>query len=303
MKAIVQNYYGGVDQLHLEDIETPTVKSKDVLVKVKACNIASGDMRINTLSVPGPLKVIMKLIFGWNGPRNKVRGISGSGEITEVGNAVTKFKVGDRVYFINSMKAGCMAEYVLLNDKSKMVIMPEEMSFTEAAPIAFGAMSAYHFINKDTIKKNDKVLVYGASGSVGSFGLQLAKYYGAHVTGVSSARNHEVLKELGCDEVYDYREQNISELNKEYDVIFDAVGKINKSFVEPILKKDGKYLSIKKPTAEKVDRLLALNKIYQEKGFISYIDKVYSFDAFKDAHQHVYDGHKVGNVVMSLEEN
>lgn len=298
MKAVLQDKYGGVEQLHLEDVVTPTYKDNELLIEVHTSNVASGDMKVNTLQVPPVLKPIMKLIFGIKGPRQKIRGISGAGVIKEVGSKVTKYSVGESVYFINSMKAGCMAEYVVLNEKSILAPIPQNISFEEAAPLSFGAMSAYHFINEKTIKKDDEVVIYGASGSIGTYALQLAKYYGANVTAIASKKHHTVLKTIGADCIVDYTVVDFREQTKKYDVIFDAVGKINKKSCKHILKPGGKYLSIKLPTKEDSNRLLALNKIIEENQLKTVIDQVYDFTEYKEAHQKTYSGHKQGNVVI-----
>ena len=202
MKAIVQKEYGGVDKLTIEEVEKPVISKNDVLVEVRTANIASGDMRINTLDLPKLFIPIIKLIFGFKGPRSQIRGITGSGIISEIGNNVEEYKVGEKIYFINSRKAGCLAEYVVLNKKSIIANIPDNISFNEAAPLAFGAMSALYFINETTIQKDDQVLIYGASGSVGSYAVQLAKFYGAIVTAVCSEKksyNNEKNRCRVCD--------------------------------------------------------------------------------------------------------
>lgn len=300
MRAIVQYEYGGPDVLKMLDVEKPTVKDHELLVEVHYANIASGDMRINTLDAPGFIKPIMRLIFGWNKPRRSVRGISGSGRVVDVGRNVKNFEVGDRVYFINSLKAGVMADYVVLKETGKVVKIPESVSYQQAAPVAFGAMSAFHFINDSSVNERDEVMVYGASGSVGSYAIQLAKFYGAKVTAVCSEKNRSVIKELGADNIIDYRTTDLEELLTKYDIIFDAVNKIDKKEVAHLLKVDGKFLSIKNPTAEKVDRLLKLNRIMENEQLHSLIEKVYPFDMFVEAHKHVYSKHKVGNVLLEI---
>ena len=180
-----------------------------------------------------------------------------------------------------------------------MVKKPKNLSFVEAAPLAFGAMSAYHFINRKSIKKEDKVLIYGASGSVGSYALQLAKYYGAIVTAVSSEKNHPTLVTLGADHTIDYKQTAIASLTNIYDVIFDAVGKITKGQVKHILEKNGKYYTIKMPTKEQISRLIDLNEIIKANELQTLIDSEYSVEQFKEAHKKTYSGHKVGNVVIN----
>jgi len=303
MKAVVQTQYGGPETLHLVKVLKPSFNDDEFLVKVHATNIASGDMRVNTLSVNAFLKPIMRLVFGFKGPRSKIRGISASGEIVGLGKNITEYKLKDKIYFINSMKAGCLAEYIVLNKKSITALKPENISYTEAAPIAFGAMSAYHFINQKNIKEGQEVLIYGASGSVGSYAIQLAKYYGAVVTAVSSEKNHEKLLALGADCVIDYHKNDFRTINKQYDVIFDAVLKISKKSCKAVLKQGGKYLSVISPTKESKERLKELNEIINKGKLVTLIDTVYPFKDFREAHKHTYTGHKVGNVVVEIIES
>lgn len=298
MKAIIQKKYGGIEQLQLTLVPKPMIKPSELLVAVKAVNVASGDYKINTLNVHVLLKPILRLVFGLFGPRQQIRGITASGVVAEIGSNVKNYQVGDEVYFINSMGAGCLADFVKLKEKSIMVKKPSNISFIEAAPIAFGAMSAYHFINEQTIFKGANVLIYGASGSVGSYALQMAKYYGAKVTAISSQKNHEVLLSLGADGVIDYQKTDISKLDFKYDVIFDAVGKIKRNQVKHLLSESGKFYSILSPTKEDKQRLLVLNQIIEAGKLKTLLDGKYSIDQYKMAHQKVYDGHKVGNVVI-----
>jgi NADPH:quinone reductase-like Zn-dependent oxidoreductase len=300
MRAVVQKRYGGPEQLELVEVPTPTISDRDILVKIHATNIASGDMRVNTLDVPIFLKPIMRLVFGWNGPRHSIRGISAAGEVVQVGSKITSYKTGDQVYFINSMKAGCLAEYIALSEKSIMAKMPTNRSYVEAAPIAFGALTAIHFMNPNNIKKDDKVLIYGASGAVGSYAVQLAKHYGGEVTAVSSKKNHQLLLDLGASHVIDYQTTDFRDAKKQYNVIFDAVGKLTKKSCASVLKKNGTYLTVKMPTKESITRLERLNAIIEKGELKTVLDKVYSFEQFKEAHIHTYGGHKVGNVVIQI---
>lgn len=211
---------------------------------------------------------------------------------------MTKYSVGDDVYFINSMKASCMADYIALRENVVMAIKPRNIDFLEAAPIAFGAMSAYHFINERTIRSKMNVLIYGASGSVGSYAVQLALYYGAYVTAVSSKKNHEVLQGLGVKHMIDYTKTDFTKSNKKYDLIFDAVGKLKKGNVKKSLTKKGKYLTVKLPSKESSIRLQALNKIIEKGKLKTLLDSTYYIEQYKEAHLKTYSGHKVGNVVI-----
>lgn len=300
MKAIILKKYGGIDQLEMVETKKPIIGDDELLVKMKAANIASGDMRIHTQDAPGIPKFVMSLIFGFKKPRRQIRGISGSGVIETIGSKVSRYKKGDEIYFINSMKAGCYGEYVALREQSVIAKKPQNISFEEAAPLAFGAMSAYHFINSKTIKPGDRVLIFGASGSVGSYAAQLAMYYGAHVTAVASQKHHEKLRAVGIEKFIDYQVKDFRREKETYDVIFDAVMKINKKSCKHLLNENGKYYSIKSPTKEEVTRLLAINEIIKKDQLHTVIDQIYAYDEFREAHKKVYDNHKTGNVVLKI---
>jgi len=300
MKAIIQKKYGGVDKLTLKEVEKPTISKNQMLIKVYAANVSSGDMRLNTLDVPLLLIPMVKLIFGFKGPRNQTRGISGSGVVSEIGSNIKEYKVGDKIYFINTIKAGCLAEYVVLNNKSIISKIPDNLSFNESAPLAFGAMSALHFINESTIQKGDQVLVYGASGSVGSYAIQLSKYYGATVTAVCSKKNHKIMQQIGADYVIDYHKTDFTKGNKKYDFVFDTVMKTNKKNVKKVLSLKGKYKTTKSATSEKVEKLKTINQIIKKGKLTTVIDKVYDFHHYKEAHEHVYSKHKIGNVLIKI---
>jgi len=302
MKAVVQYKYGGPETLQLEEVSKPIMKDNEILIQVYAANIASGDMRINTLDVPSVLKPILRLVFGLKGPRKKVRGITGSGIVVETGSLVTKYKSGDRVNYINSMGAGCLAEFIVLKEKTVMAIVPDNVSFIDAAPIPFGAMSAYHFINEKTVKEGSNVLVYGASGSVGSAAVQLAKFYGATVTAVSSKKNHETMISLGADRVIDYKTEDFTNNTIRYDVIFDAVSKTTKKQCKNVLTESGIYMSVKSMTKELGTRIKLLNDLTSSGEISTLIDKKYGLEEYREAHSHVYSKHKVGNVVIEIKK-
>lgn len=299
MKAIIQKQYGGIETLEYVERDKPPVINDDILVKVSYANISAGDKNINTMNVAFPLNIIMKMIFGIKKPKAEIRGISGSGIIEEIGSKVTQFKVGDHVNFINSMKAGVLADYLLLNERSKIAKLDNEVSLADAAPIAFGALSANHFVNKNSIKKGMKVLIYGASGSVGSYAASLANYYVANVTMVASQKHHAKLKAIK-GQLVSYKNDAHLELDTKFDVIFDAVGKIKKKQVAKILNKKGKFFSIKAPTKEDLVKLNELNALLKEREIVTIIDRIYPFESFKEAYQKVYDGHKTGNVVIEI---
>ena len=223
-----------------------------------------------------------------------------NGKIVEIGKDVTRFEIGDRVNLINSMGAGCLAEYICLSEKKIISKIGDNISYAQSAPVAFGAMSAYHFINEKTIHKGDKVLIYGASGSLGTYAVQLAIYYGGEVTAVCSKKNHEAMIGLGAKHVIDYQVDDFSVGKKKYDVILDAVIKLKKKDIKNVLTENGRYLTLKMPTKEKIERLDEMNRIMNEGKMISLMDKEFTFDEFVTAHNLVYSKHKVGNVVINI---
>ena len=301
MKAIIQNQYGDENTLESVEVSAPTIsKPNQFIVKVAYANISSGDKNINTLDQPFMIRLILKLLFGWKGPKTKIRGISGSGVVDAVGGKVSNVKVGDNINFINSMKAGVLADYLLLSSDSKFAVVDPAVNLVDAAPIAFGAMSAYHFINEHNVKEGDDVYIYGASGSVGTYAVSLATFLKANVTIAASQKHHEKLSEFPIFRAIDYKNQNPFELSQRFDVIFDAVGKIKRSDIQHLLKPQGKFLSIKSPTKEDSQRLSQLNEWLRQGSLKTIIDKVYDFEDYKEAHAHVYEGHKSGNVIIKI---
>ena len=303
MKAIVQSQYGDESTLHLVEIDdVKVVKPDDILIDVHYCNVTAGDKNINTLSQPWYLQIMIRLVFGWNKPRAVVRGICGSGVIAQVGSSVTGYKVGDHVNFINSMKAGVAAEKLILNDKSIVSVLNPEVSLQEAACIPFGFLSAYHFLNESTLSKSVDVYLYGASGSVGSAALSLAHMFEANVVAVASAKHHQQLSSIHSQPILDYQTQDVFNLNQKFDVVFDAVGKIQRKQITHLLKPSGKFLSIKSVTKEDKQRLAFLNDCLSHKRIQPIIEKVVDLVNYKEAFAHAYQGHKTGNILIRIKD-
>jgi len=302
MKAIIQTKYGNETTLRLKDVSQPINLNDDaLLVKVHVANLSSGDQHINTLDVNPFLKVILQLIFGVGKPRNPIRGISGAGEVVSVGHNVTKFKVGDRVNFIDSFKASSMATFKVIKEKAIIASFDDSIDYALAAPIAFGAMTADFFINQRTIQPHANVLIYGASGSVGTYAVSLAKLYGAKVTAVASSRHYEKLKPLQAHQWIDYQKPEFNQLKDKFDVIFDAVGKLSKKHKQRLLKPKGKFYSVQSMTKESSSRLKVLNDLLKQGTLITIIDQLYPMMSFQEAHRHLYQGHKTGHVLLSID--
>ena len=301
MKAIILNHYGDEHQLKLIDVKKPEIKNpNDVLIQVHVANISSGDHKVNALAVNSFLKFILQIVFGFGKPRAAIRGIAGSGQVVAIGSNVTAYQVGDRVNFINSMRASVMAEFLVLNDRSIMAAFATHLDFTVAAPIAFGAMTADYFINEKTIKPKQRVLVYGASGSVGTYAVALAQLYGAKVTAIASSKHHVVMRSLQPLRIIDYQTPAFLNQTDTYDVILDAVGFLPNHLKQRLLAKGGQFFSIKQVTKESRLRLAFLNGLLAKGQLTTILDRVYPLTDFQAAHRHVYEGHKTGNVVLSM---
>lgn len=301
MKAVICTTYGAPEVLKIADVNKPHAKDNEVLIAIKAASASSGDARMRSLNVPSLMRLPFQLIVGFSKPRNPILGSQYAGVVESVGSKVTKFKPGDKVYGITGMKMSCYASHVTVKESSVIDFKPDSLSYEEAVPIPFGGMTALHLLNKAKIKQGDRVLVYGASGSVGTYAVQLANHYGCVVTAVCSQKNFNLVRELGARDVIDYQTQSLASIQSKYDMIFDAVGKINKKTVKQLLSDQGRFISVKMMTNESLDKLTFLSALAKEGKLRTVIDKVYPMDAIVDAHRHVDTGHKVGNIVIHIE--
>jgi NADPH:quinone reductase-like Zn-dependent oxidoreductase len=305
MQAYYCTSYGKPEVLELRTIARPVPKADEFLVKIKATAVNSGDVRVRGLAVEGILKLIMRLVLGWNKPKKPILGTVLSGEIVEVGSAIQKFSVGDEVMAMTGFKFGAFAENILLNEKSVVRKKPKNASYEEAAALIFGGSTAIHFLEKAKIKEidNPKVLIYGSSGSVGTSAIQIAKHFGAEITAVCSAANHNLVKTLGALTVLDYQDANWMNETKKYDLVFDAVGKISYKTARKMLKKKGKFLTVGglDVAAETVEQLNLLAQLFESGLLDAVVDRVYPFDAMVEAHRYVDTGRKKGNVVVRLD--
>jgi NADPH:quinone reductase-like Zn-dependent oxidoreductase len=323
MKAVVCTKYGPPEVLQIKKVEKPAPKDNELLIKVKATTVTSGDARVRGFRVPLSFWLFARIALGIRGPRKNILGADLAGEIESTGKEVKRFKKGDQVFAYPGHHGGAYAEYICLSEDSALVRKPENLTYEEAAALPFGGNTALHFLKQANIQKGQKVLIYGASGSVGTYAVQLAKYFGAEVTGVCSTVNIDWVKSLGADKVIDYTNEDFSKNGEIYDVILDAVGKASFSACMKSLKNKGTYLQVvAAPATSTRMRLTGLisNKILiggtaipntenlillkelVEKGEIKpVIDRTYTLEQIVEAHRHVDQGHKKGNVVIKVE--
>ncbi|MFH0733061.1 MAG: NAD(P)-dependent alcohol dehydrogenase [bacterium] len=298
MRAVICTKAGLPEVLHLKDVNKPIPGDAEILVKVQTATVTRGDVVLR--KIPRFILFPIGLLFGFKAM--EIPGVEFAGDVEAVGKNVTLFKKGDQVFGTTTgLKFGGNAEYVCVPEKWKLGVVTKKsstISYSDAAAIPVGGMTALHILNKGNIKRDQKVLVYGASGSVGTYAVQLAKYFGAEVTGVCSTNNAELLKSIGADEIIDYTKEDFTKKNVVYDVIFDAVGKISKFGCNSVLKKDGKFLSVKYPTSEKLEYLVLLGDLVKKGTIKPIIDRSYPLEQIVEAHKYVEKGHKRGNVVV-----
>lgn len=318
MKAIICTGYGTPEVLQIQEVPTPTPKDNEVLIRIIATAVNSGEVRIRK---PDP-KFFVKLMLGWNKPKYPILGVVFSGEIVQIWKDITKFKVGDQVFGMTDMTFGTYAEYRSMKESDALIIKPENMSHMEAAVIPFGGATALAFLRKAWLQSGHKILIYGASGAVGTAAIQIAKSLGAHVTGVCSTANIDMVRSLGADEVIDYTKENFSENGIIYDIIMDSVGKMSLTDATKSLSRDGilvlnsampgdmiHWLWLSITSKRKVvmwgftltaELMSYLKWLIQAGKMRAVIDRTYTLDQIVEAHAYVEKWHKSGNVVLEI---
>jgi NADPH:quinone reductase-like Zn-dependent oxidoreductase len=323
MKAVIWTRYGPPEVLRLEEVPKPVPKDNEVLIKVHAATVAAGDTELRELRLPMEYRIMLRLVIGLTRPKRAIiPGIEVAGKIESVGKEVKRFKKGDEVFGVTGFTFGAHAQYVCLPEKNALTIKPSNMTFEEAACSVMGGMESLNFLRTANIKSGQKVMIYGASGSIGTAGVQVAKYLGAEVTGVCSTDKKEMVRSIGADNVIDYTKEDYTKDKETYDVIFDAVGKSDFSGCIRILKKGGVYLLANpqgfqkfkgrlvslttgkkvyfKLTKYKTEDLDFLKHLIEQGKFRSVIDRRYPLEEIVEAHRYVEKGHKAGNVVIKV---
>ncbi|NTV45152.1 MAG: NAD(P)-dependent alcohol dehydrogenase [Chlorobiales bacterium] len=307
MKAIVYTKYGPPEVLQLKEIPKPDPRDNEVRVKVHATTVTIGDCRMRSFTVPPEQWLFARLYLGIFHPRRPILGMELSGEIESVGKNVTRFTHGDLV-FASTFEAnfGGYAEYKCFPENGLVALKPDNLSFGEAAAAVGGGTTALRCLQRANLLPGQNILIYGASGAVGTNAIQLARnLFGAEVTGVCSTSNLELVKSLGASRVVDYTREDFTRQGRIYDVVFDAVARIPSTHARKVLKPNGKYLNVYRDSHAKRDtntlqELLGLKDLLEANKFKPVIDRVYPFEQIVEAHRYVDQGHKKGNVVLTV---
>ncbi|HPE81340.1 MAG TPA: NAD(P)-dependent alcohol dehydrogenase [Gammaproteobacteria bacterium] len=325
MKAVVYERYGPPEVLQLREVEKPAPKDNEALIKTYATTVTSGDWRVRSLNVPAGFGLIMRLVFGVTRPKQPILGTELAGVVESVGKDVKKYKVGDQVFAFSDAAMGCHAEYKCMREDGAMALKPANLTYEEAAALSFGGTTALDFFRRGRLQSGEKVLVNGASGGVGTAAVQLAKHFGAEVTGVCSTANVELVRSLGASHVIDYTKRDFTQNGETYDIIVDTAGTASFTRSKTSLKERGRLLMVlgglpdmlqipwvsmtsrKKviagPAAGRAEDLRFLAGLAEAGEFKPVIDRRYPFEQIAEAHRYVDTGRKKGNVVITLEHD
>lgn len=320
MKAIVCTKYGAPEVLQMKEVEKPVPGDNEILIKIHASSVSSGDARMRRAD-----PFVIRLIFGFSKPKKSILGVVVAGEVEAVSKAVSNYKPGDKVFGSSGMAFGAHAEYVAVTEDAVLALKPDNISHEEAAAIPFGATAAMHFLRLANIQPGQKVLVYGASGALGTIGVQLAKNFGAEVTAVCSSSNFELMLSLGADKVIDYTKEDFTNNRGHYDVVFDTLGKSPLRKTLKSLTKDGQVLLANAEMGTMIGG--AVRSMFSKKKIVSgviketsedmnffkqllesgklkaVIDRIYTLKQAVEAHTYVDKGHKKGNVILAINHN
>jgi NADPH:quinone reductase-like Zn-dependent oxidoreductase len=302
LKAIVATKFGPPEVLKLAEVEKPTPKDNELLIKVHATTVTAGDIRMRTLNVPPLFWLPARLTLGFTKPKHPIYGMELAGDVEAVGKDVTRFKVGDPVFASTlAENFGAYAEYKSFREDGMVLAKPQNMTYEQAAAVPIGGPTALRLLRKGKIQRGQKVLIYGASGSVGTYTVQLARYFGAEVTAVCSTASLSLVKSLGAERVIDYTKEDFSNSGALYEVIFDTVGKCPKSQWSKALAPEGTYTTVAKlNTKQSFEELTFIKGVIEAGEIEAVIDRCYTLEQMVEAHRYVDTGHKKGNVVITL---
>jgi len=322
MKAAIATEYGAPNVVQLQDVERPTPNADELLIRIHATTVTSGDWRVRSLNVPTGFGLLSRLLSGLRRPRQPILGTELAGVVEAVGSDATRFEVGDAVFAYSDAAMGAHAEYIALPEDGAIAHKPSNLTFEEAAALSFGGTTALYFLRESDIQHGERVLVNGASGGVGTATVQLAKHFGAHMTGVCSTGNIELVRSLGADRVIDYTKEDVVERGERYDIIVDTAGTLPFARSKRILNDGGRLLLVlgslpsmlpipwvaltsnKKVIAGAAsgtaEDLTFLASLAETGAFTPFIDRRYPFERIAEAHAHVDQGHKTGNVVINV---
>jgi NADPH:quinone reductase-like Zn-dependent oxidoreductase len=323
MKAIIWTKYGSPDGLHLKEVDKPVPKDNEVLIRIYATTVTAGDCEIRSLKVHTSMWLVMRIWMGIINPRNKILGTELAGKIEAIGQNVKLFKESDQVYGSSGVSFGTNAEYICLPEKGELAVKPVNMTYEEAATVPFGGRDALYFLRKGNIQSGQKLLILGAGGTIGTYAVQLAKYFGAEVTAVDNNAKLDMLLSIGADHVIDYTQEDFTKNGETYDIIFDVVGKISFLRSKKSLKETGFYLLANPGLSQMVQgrwismtssnkvifgatssegtgHLFLLKKLIEEGKIKTVIDRSYPLERIAEAHRYVETGQKAGNVVITV---
>jgi NADPH:quinone reductase-like Zn-dependent oxidoreductase len=325
MKAVVYKRYGPPDVLELQEVPKPTPRDNEVLIKTHATTVTSADWRVRSLDVPVGFRLLSRLALGVSKPRQPILGTELAGEVESVGKGVSTFKVGDKVFAFTGAAMGCYAQYKCMPEDGAVALKPARLTYDEAAALSFGGTTALHFFRRGKLRSGEKVLVNGASGGVGTAAVQLARHFGAEVTGACSTANVDLVRSLGASYVIDYTKEDFTENGETYDVIVDTAGTAPFSRSKGSLKQRGRLLLvlgglpdilrvpwvsltsskrvIAGPAPARAEDLRFLARLADAGEFKPVIDRRYAFEQIAEAHRYVDTGRKKGNVIITLEHD